>query len=132
MSDDGRMTVVQQLVADSDAPRLARRAASKLLQRLRCGHDRADDLALVVSELVTNAVLHGPAADLELTISGTPAMIRVEVKDAGTTHFAWPEQPGNGHWGLGLVGIFGDRAGVIRQPSTVVWCELDLDGARGR
>jgi anti-sigma regulatory factor (Ser/Thr protein kinase) len=97
-----------------------------MLRRLRCGSERSDDLALVVSELVTNAVVHGPDADVELTLTGTPAMVRVEVRDAGTTTFDWPEQPGDVHRGLALVGIFSDRCGVTRTPSTVVWCELDL------
>ena len=126
MSADRPIAVVRRIAADSDAPRIARDAAADVLQRLHCGDERAEDLALVVSELVTNAVVHGPDVDVELSLTGTPAMVRVEVRDAGTTKFDWPEQPGNGHWGLGLVGIFSDRFGITRQPSTVVWCELDL------
>ena len=128
IAESGRVpvAVVRRIASDTDAPRIARNAAADILKRLRCGHERSDDLALVVSEMVTNAVVHGPDAELELALTGTPAMVRVEVRDAGTTHFEWPESPGNGHWGLGLVGIFSDRSGITRQPSTVVWCELDL------
>ena len=126
MSAHGQVAVVRRITSDSDAPRIARAAAADVLRQLRCGQERADDLALVVSELVANAVVHGPDADLHLALTGSPAMVRVEVRDAGTTTFAWPELPGNGHWGLGLVEIFSDRSGVTRQPSTVVWCELDL------
>jgi anti-sigma regulatory factor (Ser/Thr protein kinase) len=94
--------------------------------RLGNGEERSDDLALAVSELVTNAVVHGPAGDLTLRISCTATTIRVEVSDSGTEPFEWPEQPGDGHWGLGLVSMFCERVGVVRRPSTVVWCELDL------
>jgi anti-sigma regulatory factor (Ser/Thr protein kinase) len=103
-----------------------------MLSRLGCGEERAEDLALVVSELVTNAVLHGPDGDLEIRLSGTPSMIRIEVSDGGTTTFAWPPDTVDGHWGLNLVSIFSDRSGVIREPETCVWCELDLDGIPGR
>jgi anti-sigma regulatory factor (Ser/Thr protein kinase) len=98
-----------------------------MLQRLgAAGSARADDLALVVSELVTNAVVHGPGGELELGLTGTRSRIRVEVRDQGTEQFDWPTDGVNGHWGLRLVKVFSERAGVIRHPSTVVWCELDL------
>lgn len=132
MSADGPVEVVRRIASDADAPRIAREAAADMLRRLRNGRERADDLLLIVSELVTNAVVHGPDSELELTLTGTPTLVRVEVRDAGTANFDWPEHPGNGHWGLGLVEIFGDRSGVTRTPMTAVWCELDLDGARGR
>ena len=103
-----------------------------MLLALGCGAERYDDLALVVSELVTNAVVHGPDDDLQLMLEGTPLMIRVEVSDRGTTPFEWPADTADGHWGLKLVSIFSDRAGVVREPATCVWCELDLNGAASR
>jgi anti-sigma regulatory factor (Ser/Thr protein kinase) len=121
--------VTRRIAADSDAPRAARYTAVELLGQLGCGHERANDLALVVSELVTNAVVHGPGAEVELRLTGTPSIVRVEVSDGGTKSFDWPDAPGAGHWGLGLVELFSDRAGIIRDPSTVVWCELDLPEA---
>lgn len=103
-----------------------------MLGRLGAGDGRAEDLALVVSELVTNAVRHGPDGELELRLEGTGSMIRIEVSDGGTATFAWPPEITDGHWGLNLVSIFSDRAGVIRDPSNCVWCELDLDGSTAR
>ena len=103
-----------------------------MLGRLGCSDARAEDLALVVSELVTNAVVHGAGGELELRLAGSPSMLRIEVTDGGTASFAWPPSTGNGHWGLNLVSIFSDRAGVIREPSTCVWCELDLDAPAAR
>jgi anti-sigma regulatory factor (Ser/Thr protein kinase) len=125
MSVNGHISLVQRLPSDADAPRTARDAAADVLAQVD-GATRADDLALVVSELVSNAVIHGPDGDLELRLVATAAMIRVEVSDPGTTSFDWPANGGDGHWGLGLVRIFTERCGVVREPSTVVWCELDL------
>jgi anti-sigma regulatory factor (Ser/Thr protein kinase) len=131
MSEERPLSVVRQFPADDDAPGNARDAAAELLSRLRvgkAGQARAGDLALVVSELVSNAVVHGPGEELELRLTWRPSTIRVEVTDAGRTDFDWPElHGGSGHWGLGLVKTFSERVGITRQPSTCVWCELDLD-----
>jgi anti-sigma regulatory factor (Ser/Thr protein kinase) len=103
-----------------------------MLDELGAGDHRSEDLAIVVSELVTNAVVHGPAGDLELRLLATPSTIRVEVRDAGTRPFLWPDISLHTQRGLGLVRTFSDRSGVTQQPSTVVWCELDLSRRFGR
>lgn len=127
MSEERPLSVVRQFPADDDAPRSARDAAAELVSRLRAGQARAEDLALVVSELVSNAVLHGPGDHLTLRLIGTRKLIRVEVTDPGKSGFDWPElQGGAGHWGLGIVKAFSERVGITRHPSTCVWCELDL------
>lgn len=126
MSDLRPIALVQRLPADEDAPKLARRLAAQVLQRLGSGQHRAEDLGLIVSELVTNAVLHGPAGDVVLRMRATDELIRLEVTDGGTNHFAWPTNGTDGHWGLALVGMLSERCGIIRHPATVVWCELDL------
>jgi anti-sigma regulatory factor (Ser/Thr protein kinase) len=119
--------VTRRLVANVDAPRLARAAAAEMVGRCgRLATGRADDLALVVSELVTNAVVHGPDADVELRMTSTTSMIRVEVSDAGTQPFDWPAVDAGGHHGLDLVGKFSDRSGSSHDPTTVAWCELDF------
>jgi anti-sigma regulatory factor (Ser/Thr protein kinase) len=99
-----------------------------MLQRLGVAGPRAEDVALVVSELVTNAVIHGPNAGVELRLEGTPTVLRVEVCDDGTARFDWPVDgsDSDGHWGLGLVTRFSERAGVEWRPCTTVWCEFDL------
>ncbi|MFI8346199.1 ATP-binding protein [Streptomyces sp. NPDC085596] len=46
----------------------------------------ADDLVLIVSELVTNAVRHGktaPGRQVEVTIDHSAGRVRVEVRDTG-------------------------------------------------
>src|SRR6476661_4099972 len=120
MSGSEPYSAVHRLPTDADAPRAAREAAALMLGRLGGGDGRSEDLALVVSELVTNAVRHGPGGELELRLEGSASTIRVEVSDGGTATFAWPPDATDGHWGLNLVSIFSDRAGVIRDPSTCV------------
>ena len=132
MPADGPKAEVHRFQSDADAPRYARDAAAQMLADLGCGDRRAEDLALVVSELVTNAVVHGATGDVELRLEGTPTMIRVEVSDGGTATFQWPPDTADGHWGLNLVSIFSERSGVIREPSTCVWCELDLAAPAAR
>jgi serine/threonine-protein kinase RsbW len=126
MSANGRIDRLQRFPHNVDAPRAARDMAAELLADLGNGADRADDLAVVVSELVTNAIVHGPDADLELRLHASPALIRVEVSDEGTTPFQWPADGVALHRGLCLVGVLSERCGVSHGPSTLAWCEFDL------
>ena len=126
MPAERRLAVIRRLPTTVDAPRLARDAAADMLGRLGAvARRRANDVALSVSELVTNAVMHGPAGELELRLSGTPSLFRVEVADSGTEPFVWPATGSDAQHGLDLVGIFSDRAGS-HEPTTVAWCEFDL------
>jgi anti-sigma regulatory factor (Ser/Thr protein kinase) len=90
------------------------------------GRSRSEDLALIVSEHVTNAVVHGRGDDLELRMTGTRELIRIEVSDHGTEPFDWPGPDNDGHRGLALVKRFSERCGAECQPRTLVWCELAL------
>jgi len=90
-----------------------------------------DDVSLLVTELVTNAVLHGGAGmdrPLQLDFWRDHARIRVEVVDPGT-NFEAPSQPMNGDssggWGLFLVDRIADSWGVCpAADGTCVWFEL--------
>ena len=64
-----------------DAARRGRRAVSGALRRGPWS-GRVDDIALAVSELVTNAVLHA-GTSLRLTVSGDDRVLRIEVVDRG-------------------------------------------------
>ncbi len=94
--------------------------------------DVAQSLDLVVSELVSNAVLHsglGPSDTVQLRVELTDQLLRVEVTDEGTG-FAPSARPapGTDHhgWGLLLVERLAIRWGVEDQPGTTVWAELAL------
>jgi anti-sigma regulatory factor (Ser/Thr protein kinase) len=95
-----------------------------------------DDVALLVTELVTNAVRHGGAEDgrpLLVDFRSRGGRIRVEVLDLGTD-FDLPARRGevspSGGWGLFLVDKIADRWGVSRAPAgTCVWFELPVAAA---
>ncbi len=92
-----------------------------------------DDVLLLVTELVTNAVRHGggvPDRSIELDIQREDGYVRVRVVDPGTD-FARPESPSHGDssggWGLFLVDRIAERWGVCPAPSgTCVWFELSV------
>jgi anti-sigma regulatory factor (Ser/Thr protein kinase) len=89
------------------------------------------DLSLLVTELVTNAVRHGGAADdrpVQVELRRQADRIRVEVVGPGTA-FEPPASPTNGDssggWGLFLVDQIAERWGVRPARSgTCVWFEL--------
>ncbi|MGW3286746.1 ATP-binding protein [Streptomyces sp. NPDC001002] len=89
----------------------------------------AEDVLLVVSELVTNACLHAEGPD-ELWISGDNKVIRVEVSDRGTGEPAprTPHRAGRpGGHGMFIVQRLCLDWGVVRTPGTPgkkVWAEL--------
>ena len=93
-----------------------------------------EDLSLLVTELVTNAVRHGGAtADcaIQIEIQRRGDCIRVDVVDPGTD-FDPPAAGSNGNsggggWGLVLVDRISARWGVHRLSSgKCVWFELPV------
>lgn len=89
----------------------------------------AEDVLLVVSELVTNACLHAEGPD-ELRIACTPKALRVEVADGGAGQPAprTPHRAGRpGGHGMFIVQRLCLDWGVVRVPGTpgkTVWAEL--------
>jgi anti-sigma regulatory factor (Ser/Thr protein kinase) len=87
-------------------------------------------LALLISELVNNAVRHGGAGDgelIELELRATADGVGVEVSDPGPGFAPRErerplEEPGG--WGLVLVDQMADRWGVTHDGRTHVWFEL--------
>ena len=95
-----------------------------------------DDIRLLVSELVTNAIRHsdapGGAGEVGLDVTIESGRVRVEVADPGAGFEPQPrddEMTRPGGWGLYLVDRIADRWGVVRNRMTRVWFELD-QGAR--
>ena len=108
----------------SDAPAAARHFAIIAMPRLGAAQ-MADDVALVVTELAANAVLHG-RSELSLTLSAGPDFVRISVRDncplpEGQSLSTEPMH------GLGLVAALARNWGVVPlDDSKVVWAELPI------
>ncbi len=103
------------------------------MSRFADDNDLGDNetMLLVVSELVTNAVLHG-ADPIEVCVSCAPQIVRIEVtdRDPDTSAVAIrarrPDLPGG--WGLEIVGALTRRWGTVGHgDAKTVWAELDRD-----
>jgi anti-sigma regulatory factor (Ser/Thr protein kinase) len=111
-----------------DAPRQARAALAEWYGDA-LGGEELDSGTLLVSELVTNAVVHG-AGRIHLTADLDEDRLRVEVGDEGSgleraargMSFRVPR----GH-GLTIVGALSSRWG-IREGTTHVWAEIERPG----
>lgn len=87
--------------------------------------DRRDDARLVVSELVTNAVVHARTR-IDLTIVVRDAAVRIEVTDFDVDRpKIWTGDEGGR--GIPIVEALGRAWGVVDMGSgKTVWCELDV------
>jgi anti-sigma regulatory factor (Ser/Thr protein kinase) len=117
-----------QLPGGPMAPKLARTAVGKLGERLP--DDLLDDVRLLVSELVTNSVLHGragPTDTVRLRLVSDASTVRLEVTDPGPGmphRTPQPREDQTGGWGLLLVDRVADRWGVRPERPSTVWAEL--------
>jgi anti-sigma regulatory factor (Ser/Thr protein kinase) len=114
------------LAPSSDAPRRARQAIRELLAR----SGRTDlhaDAALLVTELVTNAVLHarGP---ITVSAAYVDSILRVEVHDTDTHPIPVLRKPSASTQtgrGLHLVALLADRWAIVPTPAgKTVWFEI--------
>jgi anti-sigma regulatory factor (Ser/Thr protein kinase) len=118
----------------NSAPLRARRSVLSQLtgQLARAG---ASDVALVISELVTNSVRHahvGPDQTLTVECAALPGRLRIAVTDPGSLlepRLSSPDHSAAGGYGLRVVEMLSSAWGVIRGPAgtTSVWCELPFD-----
>jgi len=88
---------------------------------------------LVVSELVTNSVVHSGVAGgapVVLRADLGAEMLRLEVGDLGAAtdivRVPPPDRLSAGGFGLAIVASLAAQWGVIHADGTVVWCELAL------
>ncbi len=110
------------------APGEARRWLNEVLKHL--DEDKRRDAALLLSELVTNAVLHsglGPEDDTLVQVFDDGTKVYVEVCDDGRRfdfRYAPREVSENGGHGLSIVQRLADRAGAHSNGINRVWFEL--------
>jgi anti-sigma regulatory factor (Ser/Thr protein kinase) len=120
-----------------DAPTRARQALIALDGALA---DNRETIRLLVTELVSNSVLHASADEdsvIELNVLACPDIVRVEVLDRGPGFEPVPAEPNRqygGGFGLFLVNQLADRWGVESERPTPerptrVWFEVDREEA---
>jgi anti-sigma regulatory factor (Ser/Thr protein kinase) len=111
------------------SPRALRDARKFLAETIgdRVGDEENEALALALSELTTNAVVHA-RTDFDVVI-GIDGQVRIEVED-GSTDLPRGRQAdpmAGGGRGLQIVQQLCDRWGIhVVQDRKCVWCERDL------
>ena len=113
------------------APAIARAAISGMCQDLRIDGFVRQTLVLLISEVVSNSVLHstGPAeAPITITATVTVEAVHVSVTDAGEGFVPSRRDPARveGGYGLYLLEKAASRWGVDAGSPTTVWFELPL------
>lgn len=125
-----QLKAILELPATLLAPGAARRAARALLQAWEVAA-RREDVELVLTEVITNAVRHAeltPTVDVEIALTAGQ-VLRVTVADGSARRpaiRALAEDQESGR-GMHLVDAVADRWGVDdHSGGKLVWIELDL------
>ena len=126
------------LPAAAESVGVARRSAQAFAERHGLGGSRLADLAIAVSEAVTNVVLHAyrgratPGA-MDLTFEAREDGIHVAVRDFGLGLVPRDDSPGLG-LGLGVIGRMADRVEISapRGGGTELRMIFALEGSAGR
>jgi len=94
-----------------------------------------DDMAVIATELSTNVVQHaGLPSDstLELRIHLAPPVVRIEIRDEGTTEISIQDAPADptivpeSGMGLRIIGALASRWSLEKIDGTAAWAEIDL------
>ena len=121
-----------RLAPEPEVVTTARHALDQLTDLLP--PEKLEDVRLVVSELVTNSILHArlsPDDQISLKVTVSDGAVRGSVCDPGPG-FRIPSKPGprpdmSGGWGLPIVETISDRWGVERNSHVCVWFEIDRE-----
>lgn len=134
----GALEMAEQVLADSRSfpqhpatPRAARRFMDEILERWAC-RPAVDTLHLVLSEVVSNAVVHAGSAP-EVVVRLLDGFLRVEVADDSDTMPAAraADESATGGRGLGIIASETARWGVEARPGggKVVWFDVPVFGS---
>ena len=129
MTTPERRTVARTFEPSAESPRLARRFVGEVLDDFGA-QSASESAVLLVSELVTNAVLHA-RTDVDVVVAaGSDDRVRVSVIDRSPSMPAqrsFSATAGSGR-GLRLVESVASRWGVdAKDQGKEVWFEIDLD-----
>lgn len=124
-----RLELELELARNAEAPAIARAAVAGRCESMDLNDSICQTLILLVSEVVTNAVLHSPARVEEpilMSCTLSPDAIRITVIDAGKGFQPKPRDPGcaGKGYGLYLLEKAARRWGVDSVGGTRVWFEL--------
>ncbi len=116
--------IVLRIKPDNNAPGISRAELESIRSQLGTKYD---DVALIVSELVSNSVRHAASTTgtVELVVTATDHKVRLEVSDDGPC-FEVGDLSGSG-FGLGLVDKIANNWGIERSGQCTVWAELTLE-----
>jgi serine/threonine-protein kinase RsbW len=123
------VAISRRFAAEPRTASAGRRALATLLWRLAPAQLQVAQL--LATELIANAVEHagpGTCGSVRLEATLTDELLRVGVGDGGPGFVPAPRAPDaplDSHWGLHLVEELADRWGVVAEPETLVWFELD-------
>ena len=119
-----------KLIPEPEVVTTDRHALGQLADHLP--HEKLEDVRLVVSELVTNSILHAglsPKDLISLTVAISDGAVRGRVCDPGpgfeVSSELRPRRDLRGGWGLPIVETISDRWGVERNNHACVWFEID-------
>jgi anti-sigma regulatory factor (Ser/Thr protein kinase) len=122
---DSRVRALYKIDPEPEGPAIARRIIAEELAAL-IPPNLLDDVKLMVSELVTNGIVHGSTEPdtpvmLDVRVNGA---VRCGVLDHGDGFAGHGHHGGPGGWGLQVVEQLADRWGMQRSPRrTEVWFE---------
>jgi anti-sigma regulatory factor (Ser/Thr protein kinase) len=106
------------------APRLARAAVAEWLATVPCSDSVARDVEIVISELISNTVVH-TGSEPTIVASFDDGRLRIEVHDQDPEPPRLREPGDGGGWGLRLVAAIADGWGWKPTPSgKKVWTEI--------
>lgn len=118
MKETTRAHVVEEFDGTAAAVGDARAWA---VSRLPADCSRADDVAVVVSELATNAVLHSASghrhATFRVSLDLVPGEVTIAVIDRGAAAASAPRLTDEGGWGLLIVRDLADSYEEIVEPN---------------
>ena len=127
------MQVSLEVPAEAEAAAIAREVVSAALTKVPTPEERIEDLRLLTSEVVTNAVRHAGLTQedtIEVAVVISDGRVRVDVADTGPgfdpSALPEPSFERAGGWGLRFVKQLADRWGVIRNDPNHVWFEVSL------
>ena len=120
------------VVAERSAPRAARHWVMRAIAGAGVGGASNQVIELLTGELVSNAVVHGPAGEpvrVAVRVDGPVVRVAVSDRGGGTPRVRHAEPTAPSGRGMALVEALSTVWGSARLPDggTTVWFEVDTD-----